>query len=365
MKQAIYETAKKMMQLNKGTLKDLHDIFGFDFENEKSSVRMVEIKTPFTFNKVIKDNNITSDDFCVLAITDKNYQDDNAYTKRYKVVILDETGKIDIESMATGWAGAIDDFFRKSDVNEYRKNPELKAFLIIMDKKDEIYSTTESYRWNQKNVKHNREKELAKDYIHDVKCLNRIRYDEKDLRKQWNNKVSQSRVTGVYNARLDNYNAKIDIDFDCHIGYRPAQTDTEFDVFDKSGYNLYVKRKALENKAEELKAKRQLNQLQHMDFSKQNEIIRTRIFNTKNDLIEKLQEASFDTEWKTTGESQYKTVLNNLEKLNSLYINYLKHLKKIQDAYNNDTSNYYRYSTPDAVLKAIVEFNQELDDLAM
>ena len=53
MKQAIYETAQKMMQLNKRTLKDLHDIFGFDFENEKSSVRMVEVKTPFTFNKVI------------------------------------------------------------------------------------------------------------------------------------------------------------------------------------------------------------------------------------------------------------------------------------------------------------------------
>ena len=77
-----------------------------------------------------------------------------------------------------------------------------------------------------------------------------------------------------------------------------------------------------------------------------------------------MKEASFDTEWKTTKESAYKTILDKLEDLNRLYIDYLKHLKNLQDAYNN-SENYYRYNTPDDVLKAIVNFNNKLDDMAM
>ena len=363
MKQALYETAQKILSVNKKALRSLHDIFGFDFE-EKSSVEIKELKTPFTLAKVVKENDLT-EKFAVVIIKDRHFKQE-VYHHKFYAVIVDSDGKFDIESFTPSWSNdGIDNYYRKADFNEDRKNPELEAYLITMDKKDEIFSKSEGRRWHQNNVKQAQEKELAKNYIHDTKCVNRIRYNEKDLRKQWNNKVSASRVTGVYNARLDNYNAKIDIDFDCHIGYYPAQTDTEFDVFDKSGYNLYVKRKMLESKAKELKAKRELNNLQRMDFSKQNEIIRTRIFNTKNDLIEKLQEASFDTEWKMSDNSEYKTILRKLENLNNLYIDYLKHLKKIQDAYNNDTSNYYRYSTPDAVLSAIVEFNNKLDDMAM
>lgn len=362
MKQALYETAQKILSVNKKALRSLHDIFGFDFE-EKSSVEIKELKTPFTLAKVVKENNLT-EKFAVVIIKDRYFKQE-VYHHKFFAVIVDSDGKFDIESFTPSWSNdGIDNYYRKADFNEDRKNPELEAYLITMDKKDEIFSKSEGRRWNQKNVKQAQEKELAKNYIHDTRCLNRIRYDEKDLRKQWNNKVSASRVTGVYNARLDNYNAKIDIDFDCHIGYYSAQTDTEFDVFDKSGYNLYVKRKMLESKAKELKAKRELNNLQRMDFSKQNEIIRTRIFNTKNDLIEKLQEASFDTEWKTTQESAYKTILDKLEDLNRLYIDYLKHLKNLQDAYNN-SENYYRYNTPDDVLQAIVKFNDRLDNMVV
>lgn len=362
MKQALYETAQKILSVNKKALRSLHDIFGFDFE-EKSSVEIKELKTPFTLAKVVKENDLT-EKFAVVIIKDRHFKQE-VYHHKFYAVIVDSDGKFDIESFSPSWSNdGIDDYYRKADFNEDRKNPELEAYLITMDKKDEIFSKSEGKRWHQNNVRQAQEKELAKNYIHDTKCLNRIRYNEKDLRKQWNNKVSASRVTGVYNARLDNYNAKIDIDFDCHIGYYPAQTDTEFDVFDKSGYNLYVKRKMLESKAKELRAKRELNNLQRMDFSKQNEIIRTRIFNTKNDLIEKLQEASFDTEWKTTQESAYKTILDKLEDLNRLYIDYLKHLKNLQDAYNN-SENYYRYNTPDDVLKAIVKFNDRLDNMVV
>lgn len=362
MKQALYETAQKILSVNKKALRSLHDIFGFDFE-EKSSVEIKELKTPFTLAKVVKENDLT-EKFAVVIIKDRHFKQE-VYHHKFYAVIVDSDGKFDIESFSPSWSNdGIDDYYRKADFNEDRKNPELEAYLITMDKKDEIFSKSECKRWHQNNVRQAQEKELAKNYIHDTKCVNRIRYNEKDLRKQWNNKVSASRVTGVYNARLDNYNAKIDIDFDCHIGYYPAQTDTEFDVFDKSGYNLYVKRKMLESKAKELRAKRELNNLQRMDFSKQNEIIRTRIFNTKNDLIEKLQEASFDTEWKMTKESAYKTILDKLEDLNRLYVDYLNHLKNLQDAYNN-SENYYRYNTPDDVLQAVVKFNNRLDDLAM
>lgn len=366
MKQALYETAKKILAVNKNTLKSLHGIFGFDFENEKSSTEIVELKTPFTLNKVVKDNNITSNKFAVVIILDDMaLKTDEAYHKRFKVVMVDETGKFDIEKFSIGWySDGVDNYYRKADFNDDRKNADLPAYLIMIDKKDEIFTQSPAKRYGEYNVYQNKNQQLKENYINDVNCLNRIRYNKKDIRTCYVSKFAGSVVYGVYNARLENYNNKIDVEYSYY--HDIDGINTENDLFDKSGYNVYLKRRELKRQALQLKAKRELNQLQHMDFSKQNEIIRTRIFNTKNDLIEKLQEASFDMEYKRTDESEYKTILNHLEDLNRLYQDYQKHLQMLQDAYNNNNkSYYYSYSTPDAVLKAIVRFNEKLDNMAM
>ena len=56
MKQSILENAKIMLAVNKRVLKGLHDTFGFNFES--GSVEIKELKTPFTTNKILKENNL-------------------------------------------------------------------------------------------------------------------------------------------------------------------------------------------------------------------------------------------------------------------------------------------------------------------
>lgn len=357
MKQTINETAKKILAVNARVLKGLHDTFGFKFE-ENSSVDIVEVKAPFTLNKVIKENNITNDKFCVMMLLDK-HQGTEQYHNRFYCVVFDNTANFVIDNFDTGWKTGIDSYYRKSDFNEERKTTKM-AFLVMANKEDVNISMHDlKNNFHNSLIKNQKEILLQKFYKEEN---HRIKYDEKDIRRKYFNNQVNSAVYGVYNAKMDNCNIDFDIDI-CNYGYYIEHREIN-DIIDKSGYNVYVKRDNLRRKVQQIKAERELNALQRMDFSKQNEIIRVRIFNTKNDLIEKLQNASFDDTWKTNNESNYLTILDNLRRLNSLYSDYIKHVQKIQDAYNNKQT-YYGYNSPDKVLNKIVEFNDALDKLVM
>lgn len=353
MKQSIIETAKKILAVNRKTLKTVHDVFGVDFE-ENSSVKMQEIKLPTTLKSIIKNNNIDDTTLNILLIQDKSYNGKPA--TEFRTILFDCDAKFKIDGFSTSWRGGLNNYFRKSDFEENRKNKDLSCFLITVNKEEVNFTMTVLCEYNKYSFIQEKKAELIKKYFKELNM--RAKYNKNDIRTTYYSREHSCSVSRIMNAKLDNNNLFIDIDVE-RYGYIP-ETREEHDVIDKSGYNVYVKRWSLKNKARQLKASRDLNKLQNMDFSKENAEIKTRINNTKARLIEVLQESNFNTD-------NYKTAVANLEKLNNVFENYIKHLNKITNAYNNNEngSYYYNYRKPEDVLREIEYLNKDLDKLAM
>ena len=162
------------------------------------------------------------------------------------------------------------------------------------------------------------------------------------------------RVTGGY---IYNRNEHLSVETNyCH--------SKKLDVIDKSGYFAYIKRDWLEWEAKKIREKRDLQKLQNTSFSAENEKIRVRIFKTKERLIQELSNTSFDNKWAPGSESKYKTLISKLEGLNTLYIDYLKHIEKLNDAYNSTATTYLnKYGSKDDVQQAIDTLNTRLDEM--
>lgn len=162
------------------------------------------------------------------------------------------------------------------------------------------------------------------------------------------------RVTGGY---IYNKNEHLSVETNyCH--------SKKLDVIDKSGYFAYIKRDWLEWEAKKIREKRDLQKLQNTSFSAENEKIRVRIFKTKERLIQELSNTSFDNKWTPGSESKYKTLISKLEGLNTLYIDYLKHIEKLNDAYNSTVTTYWnKYGSKDDVQQAIDTLNARLNEM--
>lgn len=354
MKQSILTNAKELLKVNRNTLKGLHDTFKFNFD-ENSSVEIKEIKTPFTFNRIVKENDLTNKFAVVLFNTPTGWRKD-----KWNVVVLKQGGDFDIDTFKTLWKSGIDDFYRKSDVNVIRRDKEAKAFLIYANKNDVMKVSNNS--WSKTCYYYDVLIEnLINKVKNDYKCLNRIKYNKEYIKTTVRNDKSIS-ISRIDSCTINNGNVKITIDVDY---YNRLSNINIHDIIDKSGYNVLAKRDYLKQKARELKAKRDLNKVQNKDFSQVNEKIRVEIFNTKKVLMDKLQNASFDTEYKITCESEFKTILNRLESLNSLYSSYLQHLERLQEMYNNNNNayRYRKYGSIADVEKAIGEMQNKLNEL--
>lgn len=352
MKESIKTTVKEILAVNKNVLKSLHNTFGFNFQ-ENSSVEITEIKVPFTVNRVVKENNITKEKFCVMLLLDKYYGKEK-YNNRFNVVVINHLGDIQIKGFYTGWNSGLDDYYRKADFESERKTTQ-KAFLITANSDDVKFLYKDFTDYSKISLISEQKGNLAKEFFNSKNI--RVRsYKEENIRTAYNN--NERTVYGIYNAKLNNNNLKIDIDIHKH-GFR-YETRELHDIIDKSGYNIYAKRWDLETKANQLRSKRELNKLQNMDFSKENENIKNRIHVTKNKLIEKLQNANFNTD-------EYEKAIKNLRDLNYIFDLYIRHLEKITSAYNNnkDTSSWNAYKKPEDVTGQIVTLNTMLDDLAM
>lgn len=354
MKQSILTNAKELLKVNKNTLKGLHNTFNFNFE-EDSSVEIKEIKTPFTFSRLAKENDLTNKLAVVLISTPAiSWRKDE-----WSMVILKNDGNFDIDTFKTSYSDGIDNFYRKSDANVARKNKEAKAFLIYANKKDvtEISKNSWSATYYLDIVKDKLSDEVRNDY----RCLNRIKYDKKHIGTIVRNDKSVS-IRMIDFCKINDSNIRFDLDVDYYN--RPSNININ-DIIDKSGYNVLAKRDYLKQQARALQAKRKLNQAQSKDFSKENEKLRIEIFETKKSLIEKLKNASFDTEYKLIQGSEFKTIANKLELLNDLYVSYLQHLDRLQEMYNNNntTNRYRKYCSISDVERGIEEMQNKLNNL--
>lgn len=342
MKQSILENAKTMLSVNKRVLKGLHNTFGFNFQS--GSVEIKKLQTPFTTNKILKENDLTGK-FAVILLKREQYKYD------FHVAILNSDGKIFINGFSTGWNVGLDNFYRKADFEYERRTSEL-AFLVIADKEDVKFDMEKICEYGRGySYKHQLENKLILEYKDDIKCTHRLRFEQ----PYYNSNNAMYRVSGgyIYDKRES-------------LSVEKGYYDThKMDIIDKSGYYACAKRDWLKWEAKKLREKRELAKLQNTSFSAENEKIRVRIFKTKEKLIQELSNTSFDNKWTPHNESNYKIILNRLEALNSLYINYLSHVEKLNDAYNNNSNtNYYsKYGSNSDVQKAINSFNSQLDTM--
>lgn len=248
MKQSILENAKTILAVNKRTLKGLHDTFGFNFES--GSVEIKELKTPFTTNKILKENNLEGK-FAVILIKRQNYE------KRFHAVILNNDGKIFINGFNTGWDKGLDDFYRKADFEYERRTSEL-AFLVIADKEDVKFDIDKISEYGRGySYEHQLEKKLLQEYKNDIKCIHRLKFTQ----PFYNSSDVMYRVTGGY---IYNKNEHLSVETNyCH--------SKKLDAIDKSGYFAYIKRDLLEWEAKKIREKRDLQKLQNTSFSAENE----------------------------------------------------------------------------------------------
>ena len=341
MKQSILENAKTILAVNKRVLKGLHNTFGFNFES--GSVEIKKLQTPFTTNKILKENDLTGK-FAVILLKREQYKYD------FHVAILNSDGKIFINGFSTGWNVGLDNFYRKADFEYERRTSEL-AFLVIADKEDVKFDIDKISEYGRGySYEHQLEKKLLQEYKNDIKCIHRLKFTQ----PFYNSSDVMYRVTGGY---IYNKNEHLSVETNyCH--------SKKLDVIDKSGYFAYIKRDWLEWEAKKLREKRELEKLQNTSFSAENEKIRVRIFKTKERLIQELSNTSFDNKWTPGSESKYKTLISKLEGLNTLYIDYLKHIEKLNDAYNSKATTYWnKYGSKDDVQQAIDTLNTRLNEM--
>lgn len=346
MKESIIEVAKKMMNTNKKVFQGLHETFGLDFENENNSVEIHEIKLPVTLNKIIKDFQISKDQVNILLIQRYN-------KKEFRVIMFNNYGDFKIDGFYTGWNKGIDDYCRKSDFNDDRKVEDFECYLITANKEDVAFTMADLKEYNKKSYIEDKQKAIMNNYKENEKCLNRIRYDKKDIRTVWNN--GEHYAYGLFNGKIDNYNFNANIEY----GYYQRKETHENDLFDKSGYNVKIKREKLQNKATELRAERKLKQLQKMDFSEENRQIENKINNAKNILIDRLKNVDFENE-------KYIQILRNLDRLRDIYRDFKHHEEKINNAMNgNSEYHYYNYTKTEQVEESIKKYNDRLQQILL
>lgn len=349
MKQAIIENAKKMMEVNKKVLKSLHNTFGFAFESETSNVKIFEIKLPATLNKIIKDCKLSSDDFNVLLIQDKWDE------KEFRTIMFNDKAEFNIDGFYTDWNRALSNYYKKSDFNNDRKNADLQCFLITTKNDEMPFTINDLKQYRQINIMKEKSNVLSANYKNNVRCLNRIKYENKDIRTFYCS-TNKSVAYGVWNARLIGYNCSFDIDYSTHNCLKTVNSIN--DLFDKSGYNVKVKRDDLKYKARELKSERELKQLQKMDYSEENRKIETRIFNAKNTLIERLKNIDFENE-------KYKKILASLKRLQSLYQDFKNHEEMLVNAMNDNKEYHYHNYGSIKDVEQVIKLNNETIDLIL
>ena len=325
MTQSILTTAKELLKVNKNILKGLHDTFDFDFDFEEgSSVEIKEIKTPFTLNRILKENNLTNKR-AIILINDSTKE----FRKNEFSVAVIEKNYIRFNFANLGFWQGLNKYYVKYDFENDRKNTSCRAFLIY-DNKNEV----EHHNYYDKK------KNLINFFNNDVNFSNRAKCSKNEKESKiftyTDFNLNDYYISELKDVRIDNNNILIDIQLN-NYSYRTKNIN---DIIDKSGYNINLKRTILKQKAKELKAQKELNKVQKRDFSQVNERIRVKIFNTKKVLMDKLQNASFDVNYKSTTESNYKTTLKRLEMLNDVYISYTKHLDNLSKMYNNELESY-------------------------
>lgn len=309
---------RELLKRDKNILKALNEMCDFDFQKEHKINKHIG---KFTINSLVKEFGLDlyNDKIILLVHCDRWYSN-----KLFLVEVLDNK-RID------------------TDFKPYRCKVE-----NILDN----FHTKQSFEYNRKNdnnyvyaISQNRDNLVKKDKIIDNDELNyNVRYKIKECDKDyfsWSNKYR-------YIIKLINTNNNEE-----HSYYGDSKNDNVNLVIDKSGYIVDIKKRELEERAEQLRTDRAKNKFLNTDYTDK----LLKVDNMKNDiktkLISFLNNRNFNYELLDTLQynivGSVKWLLNDIEhyieKINEkLY----KSVEVADDDYNKITNKY------DKIIKVLV-----------
>ena len=273
------ETIKILLKRNRGIFRTIHNVWGFDFEKPFT---IYHINGNFTVNQILKlsHEKHTENAKILLLTCDPSHN----WRKNLHAVTVGRFGKIDIEFKIPWEMGerAIDTFYRKSDFEETRKSKTAKTFIILQERE---YLTDTSKK----------PRDLSKRY--------------KYIPMEYGEKMSDGRGSSWYYRiklkTLDENGATFEYAFDELARYSGYKKTNIFDIIDKSGYLLTIKREDLKRRAKALKAQREKDAYNKTENGGKVEELAEAIRTTKKEIFKSLEEAKTSGDISKIGKKIY------------------------------------------------------------
>lgn len=293
------EATMELLRQNKGGLKQLHDIGGYDFNKPFT---LSHILGNFTIKKALSDilpyyNN----PFISIIMRDREAHE---YNRRYKIITVstDATYETSIKTPYYKKASfeTFDTFWRKADFEEMRKKHTSEAFIIAQELEHTHRTPKKAIDKTKRYIYQPSPYEKAGDGNGNT-YISRITLKETD----GTGEIMEYRTEGRYIGTYD----------------KERRTNNINDIIDKSGYFIRERREDLRRRAAQIRAEKQKNIFTSCDFSAELAKTRAEAERAKIEVIEALKNA-------TTSEQIGKVSKAMLWELEYIYSDVERHEEK-------------------------------------
>ena len=264
------ETTKELLRQNKGGLKQLHDVGGYDFNKPFT---LSHIVGNFTIKKALSDIlPYYNKPFIHIIIRDRKAHE---YNRRYKIITVstDATYETSIKTPYYKKASfeTFDTFWRKADFEEMRKKQTCEAFIIAQELEHTHRTPKKAIDKNKRYIYQSSPYEKAGDGKGNT-YISRIALKETD----GTGEVMEYQTEGRYITAYD----------------KERRTNNINDIVDKSGYFIRERREDLRRRAAQIRAEKQKNIFTACDFSAELAKTRAEAEQAKIEVIEALKNAT-------------------------------------------------------------------------
>lgn len=262
---------KELLTMDRNAARALHEALHVDFCGQYSAYK---INGKFTINQILKtaasDGYNPNNASIIVIMTGIKYRDSDFYTVR-----IEDAGKIDNDFKFYSTHGTkLHELWRKGDFNDYRKEEQIKTFIICQKESDLAHMSAHNPDYTQrfKLGKVQKYRTSAGDnyneYIGEIELT---RTDDNG---------SRCTLGGWRNKYYFSYN-------------RPERRFTDVsEVIDKSGYIINEKRENLKRRAEALRKERAKDAYKATDNSKKLADLKKALFDKKAYFAKALSEAT-------------------------------------------------------------------------
>lgn len=282
---------RELKNKDNNVFRALNNIYGFNFENPFT---LVKIPSPFTLNKVMKaiDGKHTEYDSKIVVVLESSNKWRSE--KLYAVDVLG-SGASDFnichECRWHGFSTKIDYFFAKGDFNEERKTA--ANVYIFAQKRENLAKVYKPFKAD----------------FEDANARYIVKRTNKTVRG-WRTENEYDFISSVDLVTVENHK-KAEYPTRYRRGAEPRTLDS---VIDKSGYIVNYKRLELQSRADELRKERAANKYKATDNSAIIESVKQRVESLKNTLVEMLAASTTYEQVKNCG-----SLINYFDGLSGIY----------------------------------------------